>query len=1039
MNSANEGESETDFRLLLETADTIILVATLGGSILYANPSTCRKLLYSDDELRGMNILELHPDSRHSEAKTILGKILHDGNGICRLPLKRKDGVLIQVETRAWMGKWRGENCVFGICNELIIEQEFLQRFDSLFANNPALMAITKMSDNTFVAVNDTFFNILGYSRDDLIGKDSELLGIFPDVERKRLASEILSTEGSLSNFELQVKSKDGNILNGLFSGEIFAKQGENYALTVMIDKTQSKLVLDALSQRESYLSAIIENQPGLVWLKDAESRFLATNQAFIRTCGMERVEDLFGKSDFDIWPANLANKYYEDDLSVMNSGHSIVTEEQVFDGGEYRWFETFKTPVWDQEGKIIGTTGYAHDITERKRGENALKEQTALLSSLLDSIPDIVFFKDRNGVYLGCNAEFERFVGRHSAHIVGQTDFDLVDHELATFFREHDRIMMKLEKPRHNEELVTYADGTKAMLDTLKAPLRNAAGEVIGVLGVSRNISIRKRVEKELIELKDRLSLALRAGGIGTWDYDIENNKIMWDDGMFQLYGFPPDNFTANYEAWYSKIHPDDQERCSQEISAALRGEKEFDTEFRVIWPDSSIHHIRALSNLTRNSEGKPVRMIGTNYDITVQKQSEAKLVQINKSLEEATAQAKHMATQAELANAAKSDFLANMSHEIRTPMNVLMGMADLLSESSLNDEQRNYIRIFRSAGHNLLALINDILDLSKVESGQLLLENLTYDLRKVVSDTIEVVKLQADNRNISLSWRVATNVPTKLVGDPVRLRQVLMNLLGNALKFTEKGSVSVQVSLINREDPTLSKQMLLFTVRDTGIGIPSSKLSSIFEKFTQSDSSISRKHGGSGLGLTISSRLVHLMGGEIWVESELEKGSTFYFSIPITIAPTATDDIRSEFSSVPTSTSQSKDLQPKHILLAEDSPDNRFLFLAYLKKTNYKIDIAENGQEALEKFDTGKYDLILMDMQMPIMDGNAATIAIRQLEKERGQKRTPIVALTADALRKGQEDSLAAGCDAYLTKPISKSVLLESLHKLFTNPGDT
>ncbi len=520
-------------------------------------------------------------------------------------------------------------------------------------------------------------------------------------------------------------------------------------------------------------------------------------------------------------------------------------------------------------------------------------------------------------------------------------------------------------------------------------------------------------------------------------------------------------------------------------------------------------------------------------------------------------------------MANAAKSDFLANMSHEIRTPMNAIIGMADLLWDSYLSSEQRQHVKIFRSAGENLLILINDILDLSKVESGQLSLELIPYDLFNIVEKTCEVMAIRANNRNLELACRIRPDVPQRIQGDPTRLRQVLMNLLGNAVKFTEKGEIVLTVLPLTEDASGEKPRFLQFSVRDTGIGIPAEKLNAVFEKFTQSDSTITRKYEGSGLGLTISRQIVELMGGKIWVESQPGEGSTFFFTIPLEEAPpdedpktasrpeidmhglnilivddsatnrlilretllqwecivteaaggeealkalnkakkkripfniaildcqmpvmdgfTLAQKIRGnpDFASLNilmlTSESRSNDRRraktidltgylikpvkreelkesiqaslgrekitleqhtpsdknipedqpPLNILLVEDSYDNRFLVQAFLKNTNYRIDTAVNGQVAVEKFLANVYDLILMDVQMPVMDGYTATREIRRLEQEEGRKHIPIIALTAHALKGDIEKSVQAGCDAHLTKPIRKPILLETIQK--------
>ena len=368
-----------------------------------------------------------------------------------------------------------------------------------------------------------------------------------------------------------------------------------------------------------------------------------------------------------------------------------------------------------------------------------------------------------------------------------------------------------------------------------------------------------------------------------------------------------------------------------------------------------------------------------------------------------------------AEAATQAKSEFLANMSHEIRTPLNAIVGMADILARTPLTSEQEGYVRVFRRAGDSLLSLINDILDLSKVESGRLELDVSSFDLQELLEKTLEFVAPRAHEKGIALTLDFAPSLPRYRQGDAHRLRQVLTNFLGNALKFTERGTVTL------RADYATQVGNLRLSVIDTGIGIPPEKHQAIFEKFTQADSSTTRKHGGTGLGLAISKQLVELMGGAVWLESEPGKGSTFHVELPLELASAVP---RARAEAQPTESGSSM-----RILLAEDSEDNRAVFSAYLSRTSHVLTLVENGAQAVARFQEGAFDLVLMDMQMPVLDGYGATRTIRDWERETGRKPTPIVALTAFAYKEETEKSLEAGCNAHLSKPIAMRDFLEAI----------
>ncbi|MFI5108296.1 MAG: ATP-binding protein [Terriglobales bacterium] len=375
----------------------------------------------------------------------------------------------------------------------------------------------------------------------------------------------------------------------------------------------------------------------------------------------------------------------------------------------------------------------------------------------------------------------------------------------------------------------------------------------------------------------------------------------------------------------------------------------------------------------------------------------------------------------QVQRAAQAKSEFLAMMSHEIRTPMNAILGMADLLAETPLSAEQQRYVAIFQRAAASLLDLLNDILDLSKIEAGELKLEAVAFELREVVARATELVGIRAAEKGLAIESEIAPEVPPWLSGDPVRLRQVLINLLGNALKFTETGKLTVRIA---RDPEGSDAAALRVGVSDTGIGIPPDKLETIFESFSQADSSTTRKYGGTGLGLSISKKLVEAMGGRIWVESTVGSGSTFYFTAKLGVA-----EARPEAAAEPMAAAGGGARAPLRILVADDSEDNRFVIRAYLKGTPYVLDFAEDGAIALEKLKAHAYDLALVDVHMPAMDGYTVVREFRDFESAQGRPALPVLALTADAFKEAVEKSLAAGFTRHLAKPIRKAALLQAI----------
>jgi PAS domain S-box-containing protein len=748
-------------------------------------------------------------------------------------------------------------------------------------------------------------------------------------------------------------------------------------------------------------------------------------NRSYLDLHG-KSLDEVLGKTDFDLFPEELARKFSADDAKVLRTGRVLhETEEHQTPEGEQRWIETVKGPLRDADGNIVGVQVLFWDVTDRQRTQQALEQERHLLNSLFENVPDSIYFKDRDSKFLRISrVQADKFGLGDPANAIGKSDADVFTSEHAEQALKDEQQILRTGQPIIGQvEKETWPDREDTWVSTSKLPLRDKFGRIIGTFGISRDITDLKRAQDELREARDIADAASRA----------------------------------------------------------------------------------------------------------------------------------------------KSDFLANMSHEIRTPMNAIIGMTELLLDTKLTESQREYLTMVQESGESLLDLLNDILDFSKIEAGRLELDCQPFNVRNRIGETMKSLALRAHNKGLELAFAVDSDVPFVLAGDAGRLRQIVVNLVGNAIKFTDSGEVVLNVAC---QSQTASQATLLVLVRDTGIGIPPDKQKRIFEEFQQADSSTTRTYGGTGLGLAISGRLVGMMGGEIWVESEPGKGSTFYFTAtfgvsdvepgsgrrramvvsdtPVLIVddnatnrrilfdmltnwgmkPALATGGREAFAHLqkaaksnqpfrialldvnmpevdgfelaswirddraladtplimltsagrpgdaerraeldisahlmkpvkqselfdamvlalgisapdeepePETTPAGPRFDSLRVLLAEDNPVNQKLAVGVLQKLGCEVTVAENGRQALAKWESREFDVVLMDVQMPEVDGFEATAAIRRLERTTGRK-SIIIAMTAHAMTGDRERCLAAGMDDYLAKPVRfrelSAKLAEVLH---------
>ncbi len=655
------------------------------------------------------------------------------------------------------------------------------------------------------------------------------------------------------------------------------------------------------------------------------------------------------------------------------------------------------------------------------------VKEQKDLLAKLTLQLPGVLF---QFHVFPEGRFRFP-YVSPGSQEIYELSPLQVMEDAQAVFARLHpddyDTVMASIQEsartlqPWKMEYRVRLPKKGERWLSGFSKPESLADGGTLWH-GFSADITELKQNEELLRITAKRLALATKAGGVGIWDWDIVRNIMTWDDQMYSLYGITKNQFSGAYDAWRNGLHPQDVQRGDAEVQMALSGEKDFDTEFRIVWPNGEVRHIRALASIDRGESGQAKRMIGTNWDITNFKMAEASN---QKALDSAQSLAQ-----------SKSEFLANMSHEIRTPMNAIIGLSQLALNRQVSGDVRDYLNKIHSSSESLLGILNDVLDFSKMEAGKLTIDNQQFNLDTVLDELNNLFSIRAAEKHLEFAIEVANDVPKDLIGDALRLQQILANLLGNALKFTERGKIALKIKLTALERSMAS---LHFCVCDTGIGISQEDQAYLFQPFSQVDTSATRRFSGTGLGLAISRKLLKLKGSDLQVESTPGQGSNFSFEL---LLPLRTEELhhqvnrRQEERQAGTLSrdlrERGKTLSGARILVAEDNVINQLVVKEFLKLSGVNVDIANNGREALQLLELHRYDAILMDVHMPEMGGIEATKIIRAQSK---WKALPILALTAGVTREEREACEASGMNDVIAKPINPEALIESLRQ-WINP---
>ena len=673
---------------------------------------------------------------------------------------------------------------------------------------------------------------------------------------------------------------------------------------------------------------------------------------------------------------------------------------------------------LWQSHFMTITVTGTIATVASRfviKKFRTAAES----FRVLVEQSPDAVLVH-RQGKILFANKACVTLLGAASAaELLGKQMIDFVhpdDREgVRTRIREYDRDFTKV---RHNETRLIGLDGKETYTEAVACSITYLGQASMQV--AYRDISQRREAEKRLLESEASLAGAQRVAHLGSWRRDLiqledwAHNPLRWSDEMFRILGYSVGDVEVSRENFVRAVHPDDRDRVGEGMSAAIRERRPYSADYRIILPDGTERNLYSQAEIVYDENTKrPLKMVGIVQDVTDRKRAEQELIAAKEA--------------AEAGNRSKSEFLANMSHEIRTPLNGVIGMTDLAIETDLTPEQREYLETVKLSADALLGVINDILDFSKIEAGKVELELEDFNLRDSLEATLKTLALRADEKGLEILCEIASPVPDFVRGDSNRLRQVVTNLIGNAIKFTGHGEVALNIHVEAEEG---DDRILHFTVSDTGIGIPAEKQKLIFEPFAQADTSTTRKYGGTGLGLTISKRLVGLMGGDMWVESEVGRGTQFHFTARLKM---------SEKPMAAGTMAPSVSLRGVKVLIVDDNRTNRRILEAMLQRWEMNPKSAEDGEEALKQLtcaqDVGDpYALVLTDMHMPKMDGFTLVEQIRQ----RREFSAPIIMMLTSAGHRGDGARCQElGVAAYLLKPIRQSELREAIARVLGAPA--
>ena len=994
------------------------------NSFIRVNQQVCNDLGLTENEITGHAAEEIFPSFAQKYFDDDL-EVFNSG--------RPKLDVIEQINTCAGKLKWvhTDKYPVFGIDGELVGLVAFTQDItlrkmteDALLKSETQLRTLVQtipdlmwLKDNNgvFLQCNTMFERFFGARETDILGKtdydfiDKDLADFFRDHDRKAMAAGKPTTNEEwitfaddghrayLETIKTPMYESDGKLIGILGIGR---------------DITDRKMAEDALSSSEVRLRTLLQTSPDLILIKDARGVYLGCNSMCERYFGAIEA-DIIGKTDYDFVDKELADSFCENDHKAMEAGRPTRNAEWITfaDDGHSAYLDTIKAPLYDSNGTLIGMMGIGRDISEHKKAEDALKASEEKYRTIFENVQDVFYQTDLAGIITEISPSIKYFSEFSRDEIIDTPVYNL-------YYNLDDRKIF-LDAIIENGELRDYELRIKTKTGKIKFVSVNARlisdseGSPHHIDGALRDITDRKHAESELLEREIQYRNLANSGLALIWTSGTDKLCNYFNEPWLTFTGRTLEQELGN--GWAEGVHYDDLDRCLKTYIDAFDNREALIMEYRLRNASGDYRWIEDLGVPNYKSDGEFIGYLGHCFDITEQKALEYELMKAKNKAEES--------------DRLKSAFLANMSHEIRTPMNGILGFAGLLKEPMLSgEEQLEYIDIIEQSGNRMLNIINDIVSISKVESGQMEVSIKETNINEQIEYIYTFFKPEAEKKGIKLY--VKNSLPSKKItikSDREKIYAILTNLVKNALKFTHTGTIEFGCS----SKANGASSYLEFYVKDSGVGIKPEHKQIIFERFRQSNDSLNRNYEGAGLGLAISKAYVEMLGGKIWVESEPGIGSIFYFIIPYNIEYQFDNNTPNIKSADYAKYHVDPEVPGLKILIVEDDEANLKLITATVKTFCSKILKAKTGIEAVDAcHNNPDIDLILMDVKMPEMDGYEATRLIRQFNNE-----VIIIAQTAFALTGDREKALAAGCNDYISKPYGKSLLMSLIEKHFKN----